>query len=92
MSIVSVIVAAQPPVEDLAADPVVPAGQRNVSGDLTGVPDDRQPPRSVLIQFSICHKGLLLIRDPRCQRCSSVLEGVVLRVIRQQIRAHMSAS
>jgi hypothetical protein len=38
------------------------------------VADDRQPPCSVLIQFALIHVGLLVIRDPTCQRCPSVLE------------------
>ena len=58
------IVAAQPPVEDLAADPVVPAGQGHVPGDLLGVADDRQPPRGILVKLSLIHTGLLVLRDP----------------------------
>jgi hypothetical protein len=45
------LVAAVPGVEDLPADPVVPAGHGHVPGDLAGVADDRQPPGSVLVQF-----------------------------------------
>jgi hypothetical protein len=51
-------VAAVPDVEDLAADPVVPAGQRHVPGDLAGVADDRQAAGSVAVEFLVCHKSL----------------------------------
>src|SRR5215472_7966227 len=43
-----------------------------LAGPARGAPDPA--PRSVLIQFSVCHKGLLVLRDPTCQRCPSVLE------------------
>jgi hypothetical protein len=68
------LITAQPGVEDLPADPVVPAGHGHVPGDLAGVADDRQPPRGVLVQLSFVHTGLLVIGDPTCQRCPSVLD------------------
>jgi hypothetical protein len=53
---------------------VVPAGHGYVPGDLAGAADNRQPPGGVLVQFLVSHKGLLVLRDPTCPRCPSVLD------------------
>src|SRR5262249_4916153 len=68
------LITATPLVEGLPGDPVVAARQRNVPGDLLGMTQDGQSPGRVLVPLTFVHTGLLLIRDPRCQRCPSVLD------------------
>jgi hypothetical protein len=53
------LIAAQPLVEAVAADAVVPAGGRNVAADLLGVPQHRQPVPGLALQLSFSYAGLL---------------------------------
>jgi hypothetical protein len=68
------LVTPQPPVVDLATDPVIPARHRDVAGHFLGVLDDRQPATDLSGQLRFAHASLPVIGDPDCQRCPSVLE------------------
>src|ERR1700722_5513741 len=68
------LVTAQPPVIDRPTDPVVAARHRDVAGHFLGVLDYRPPATDLTWQQRFAHAGLLLIGDPNCQQCPSVLD------------------
>src|ERR1700756_2554041 len=67
-------VAPQPGVVGRPTNPVVAARHRDVAAHFLGVLDDRQPATDFTGQQRFAHAGLLMIGDPDCQRCPSVLE------------------
>src|ERR1700757_2329828 len=67
-------ITAQPPVVDLSTDPVIPTRHRDIASHFLGVLDDRQAATDLPWQLRFAHAGLLVLGDPNCQRCPSVLD------------------